>query len=146
MQNQKTTNQKELLSYKPLPDGFSTLYKIKYDCCCSGLEPHLVRVWPGYWALTCPEGRRQALAWLGLEEDPEQQYAQWEKNTSETASLHSLFIWRETRIFTLWERGCRESPQPMVERKGEQAVWKTLVCIMCVWPGLSKGRASQCWG
>lgn len=44
MQNQNSINQKQLLSYKSLPGGYSTLNKIKYNCCCSGLEPHLVKV------------------------------------------------------------------------------------------------------
>lgn len=44
MQNQKNINQKQLLSYKSLTVGYSTLYKIKYTCYCSGLEPHLVKM------------------------------------------------------------------------------------------------------
>lgn len=43
MQNQNSINQKQLLSYKSLPGGYNTLNKIKYNCCCSGLEPHLVK-------------------------------------------------------------------------------------------------------
>lgn len=43
MQNQNNINQKQLLSYKSLPGGYNTLNKIKYNCCCSGLEPLLVK-------------------------------------------------------------------------------------------------------